>query len=433
MRKEFLGHASRLFSWKLAGQVIGLLSAPIIARLYEPESYGIAAMVLTAGGTIAIMSSFRYEQAIVVADSEQDASALESLCRNIIVTIGFTTLVVCAVLYIYPPDSVGHFFKTARYLLFGIPAIAVLNGFAVVRRFARNREKAYSEIGMAAFSNSVIVPVSRILSALIVQGSAMLLVISGMLGWVVEVLQLRPRDPHRRVSRRRLNKNSLRVVARKYRDFPTYSLPEGLVSNISIQLPIYTLGFIYSPAVTGLYALAIRIVRMPVLALSTAVSQVLLRQFEEHRRAGGTLSAPVVKSSIGLFLISVTMGIPIMIFAEPVFRVLLGESWAMTGLYAATLVPWIISGVSIVPANLTFIVLRRQGLWLLAQSGLFLLRVVIMASAAVFNIEVLTTLWIFSLTSAGYNFLIFIGTMCLLAVDKRQMQSEIGPIVGNDV
>lgn len=433
MRKEFFGHASRLFSWTLAGQVIGLLSVPIVARLYEPESYGIAAMVLTAGGTIAIMSSFRYEQAIVVADSEQDASALESLCRNIIVIIGFTTLVVCAVLYVYPPDSVDHFFKTTRYLLFGIPAIAVLNGYAVVRRLALNREKAYSQIGMAVFSNSIVVPMSRILSGLIVQGNAMLLVISGVLGWVTQVLRLRSRDPHRRVNRRRSPKNSLRMVAKKYCDFPTYSLPEGLVSNISIQLPIYTLGFIYSPAVTGLYALAARIVRLPVFALSTAVSQVLLRQFEEHRRAGGRLSMPVAKSSIGLFLVSLLIGVPIMIFAEPVFRILLGESWASAGSYAATLVPWIISAVSIIPSNLSFIILRRQGLWLFAQSGLFLLRVVIMVGAAVFNMEVLTTLWIFSLTSAGYYFLTFIGAMALLALDKPDEPSSTQSILCKDV
>ena len=432
MRKEFFRHAGRLFSWTITGQVVGLLSAPIVARLFDPESYGIAAMVLTAAGTIAIVSSFRYEQAIVIADNEQDAVELEYLCRNLIAFIGFISLVGCFFLYIFPPHAVVELFKSTRYLLFGIPAIAVLNGYALVRRRALNREMAYSQIGIAAFSNSVVVPISRILSGLIVQGNAMFLVIGGMLGWVTEVLQLRSKDPQGRVSRRCSPKSSLRLVARKYRDFPKFSLPEGLLSNVSIQLPIYTLGFIYSPAVTGLYAIAVRIVRLPVLALSTAVSQVLLRQFEEHRRAGGRLSMPVAKSSLGLFLVSSTIGLPIMIFAEPVFRVILGESWAMTGLYAAALVPWIIGDVSIIPTNLSFVILRRQGLWLLVHSGLFLLRIIIMASAAVFNIDALTTLWAFSLASAGYFFLTFIGGMGLLALDKRQTQSETGSIVRDD-
>ena len=104
----------------------------------------------------------------------------------------------------------------------------------------------------------------------------------------------------------------------------------------------------------------------------------------------------------------------------------------MTGLYAATLVPWIISNVSFIPANLSLVILRRQEPRLLAQAGLFLLRVVIMASAAIFDIDVLTTLWIFSFTSAGYNFLAIIGAIYLLAIDEPQTPQEAATIRRNN-
>jgi len=428
MRKEFFEQAGRLFTWTLAGQIAGLLSAPLVARLYGPEAYGLAMVVITASATVAIVSSGRYEQAIVVAESEKDSVALQLLCRAIISVIGLVTLLACIVLYAFPPESISVLFGDNLYLLMGVPIIAVMNGLAVVRRRVLNREKSYSQIGSAAFSNSIVVPASRVIFGLISHGNSLMLVVSGMLGWATEVLRLRPTRTKARDNRRHLPRNSLRNVARKYSDFPLFSLPEGLMSNISIQLPIYTFGFIYSPAVTGLYALASRIVRTPVLALSTSVSQVLFRQFEEHRRKGGKLVGPMTKSTVGLLLVSTIIGLPIMVFADPVFRVVLGESWATAGLYAAILVPWTISGVSIIPARTSMVIIRRQGIWLSTQIGLFILRILIIVAAVVFHLDVLTTLWAFSLTSAGYNALTFIGVFFILlhsdSVDNANLQSS---------
>lgn len=414
MQKEFFRHAGRLFSWTVAGQAIGLLSAPIVARLYGPEAYGVASMVISTGGTIAIASSLRYEQAIVVADTEQDAIALERLSRRLVASIGLISAAICTILYMHPPESFGDFFQGSLYLLFGIPIIAVINGNAFIRRRVANRHSQFSSLGQAMFLNSVVVPFSRIASGLIVQGNSLLLVLSGVLGWAAEVLRLGA--PNLLKKRESITRSQipLRAIAFKYKDFPKYSLPEGLLSNVSTQLPIYTLGFIYSPAVVGLFALAVRFVRMPVLALSNSVSQVLLRQFEERHREGGSLSAPVVKSTLALLLISIAIGIPTMAYSEPIFRVILGESWAQTGLYAATLIPWIASAVVVIPAGLSFVVLRRQELRLVAQVALFLLRIAILSAAAISNFDVLTTLWIFSLVSAAINALTIAVSLYIL-------------------
>ena len=424
MIREFFAHAGRLFSWTVAGQIVGLLSAPIVARLYGPEAYGLAAFVLTTSATIAIASSGRYEQAIVIAESEQDAAGLQILGSRIIGFIALSVLIACIFVYLFPPQSIADLFGEHLYLLFGIPILAALNGLAFLRRCVLNRAKAFSQVGSAGFSNSVVVPVSRILAGLAAQGNALMLVLSGAVGWGTEVIGLRSRDSRLSEAQRKKSIRPLRHLARKYDDFPKFSLPEGLMANVSIQLPIYTFGFIYSPAVTGLYSLAIRIVRLPVLALSTAVSQVLFRQFEEHRRDGGKMLSPVAKSTGGLFVVSVVIGIPIMVFAEPIFRVVMGERWATAGLYAGILVPWIVSGVAIIPARLAFVITRRQGVWLSSQVGLFLLRVLVLLSAAVFDLEVVVTLWIFSLTNAGYNVFIFLGALILLLRSDAQDASR---------
>lgn len=409
MRSEFVRLSSRLFSWTVAGQLIGLLSAPVVARLYLPEFYGVATLVITVASTLAIVAALRFEQAIVIADTDDDARQLERVSLYSVLTVGLVSLAVGAFVFIWPTEGIREFFGERRFLILAVPVLTVLAAMANISRKKLSREKNFSQVGVGMFVNSVTVPVSRIVTALLTSASSLLLVVGSLLGWLLELFTLRSKVGSSRVTHS--PPGGLASVAKRYRDFPLFSLPEGFVSNISIQLPVFALGAIYSPAVVGMYALAVRLIRLPTMAVSTSVSQVLVRTLKDHSMEGKSLVRPVVLSTLGLFAIAGAVGVGIFFFATPVLTIFLGENWGMTGPIAKTLVPWIVGGVAIIPTNMVLIVERRQGLWLAIQSGLLLIRLAIFIYAALAGLEVIETLWLFSLSSAGYYLATFLGVL----------------------
>ena len=70
---------------KLAGgtagsQVITVAAAPILTRLYGPESFGVLATYVSILALLNVVSSLRYELAIAVPEDDDEAIALVWLC-----------------------------------------------------------------------------------------------------------------------------------------------------------------------------------------------------------------------------------------------------------------------------------------------------------------------------------------------------------------
>lgn len=60
-----LGHnVLKLLSSKVATQVIALVTAPIIARLFLPEHFGVRQIFMSIAGVITVITCLRYELSI---------------------------------------------------------------------------------------------------------------------------------------------------------------------------------------------------------------------------------------------------------------------------------------------------------------------------------------------------------------------------------
>ena len=60
--------------------MITVAAAPILTRLYGPESFGVLATFASILALLNVVSSLRYELAIAVPEDDEDAIALVWLC-----------------------------------------------------------------------------------------------------------------------------------------------------------------------------------------------------------------------------------------------------------------------------------------------------------------------------------------------------------------
>ena len=76
----FKADVLRLVSGTSLAQVISLLAAPILTRIYAPEAFGIAALFASITGILSVLACMRYELAIVLPDNDREAANLLAVC-----------------------------------------------------------------------------------------------------------------------------------------------------------------------------------------------------------------------------------------------------------------------------------------------------------------------------------------------------------------
>src|SRR3972149_7615232 len=65
-----------LASGTIVGQVLTILASPFLARLFDPEAFGIFALITAIAAVLAAVSTLQYDQAIVLPEKDEDAANL---------------------------------------------------------------------------------------------------------------------------------------------------------------------------------------------------------------------------------------------------------------------------------------------------------------------------------------------------------------------
>ena len=146
----------------------------------------------------------------------------------------------------------------------------------------------------------------------------------------------------------------------EYQEFPRYSLPTALLRSLFQNFPILMLSYLFSPAIVGFYALSNRLVKMPVALFSDSFRRVFLQKISEMLNAGRSIEKALLKTTLFLAVGGACCFLPIVLYAEELFALLLGSAWAPAGVYTAILTPWFLSMFVQAPSAAVMVVLRKQ-------------------------------------------------------------------------
>ena len=79
---EFIGHVAVMMSGRTVAALVGLFTMPIVARLYLPSDFGVAAVFASFISMVSQSSSLRYEGAIVLPKDAGEAMAVKALIAS---------------------------------------------------------------------------------------------------------------------------------------------------------------------------------------------------------------------------------------------------------------------------------------------------------------------------------------------------------------
>ncbi len=318
----------------LFAQAIPLLSLPILTRLFPAESFGVLALLLSVAAALAVLSTLRFDLAMVLPDLEEEAVDIAGLtCLTTIVVALLTIIIGVGGLEVLQPSSVGISSAVGLSLVVAMTILIAVQQVSIAFATRRKNFPGIAATGVISHSTNLFVAVvsglfSPTLTALAEARAFGQLAASGNL----------VRQERTAWSQISLQRSALRAreLLKRYRPFILFNAPYSLVGSLMRDIPLYTLLTLHSASTAGLYGIARTVTFAPALLGSAAFSQVFFRYALENR-ASLEFSAQIKRwlrlglvASAPAFAIAAAWG-------EEIFSLVFGQAWAESGSMAASL------------------------------------------------------------------------------------------------
>lgn len=344
-------------------QGLVLLSAPILARLYDPTAFGVQSVFVSIVTIVTVISCLRYEWAIVTADSHEEGWNLVIACTIISTAIAAATIPI-VVLGGTGLGNILHVPKLADILWLLPPAI-IFGGIATghpALNFWITRTRNFAWLSFARIVGGVLTvslwliwgvfgPATGgnlVLASVIGGGIASTVV----LGWGIWIHGAKH-------NMQLVSWEQMSRVLRRYHKFPLFDSWGALMNIVSWQLPTLLLVSLFSLEVAGLYAVGFNLLRSPQSLIDASFSQVFYQRAAAARMQDRL--APLVEVAFS-YLVKLCL-FPLLvltIIGRDLIVVLLGNRWAEAGVYLQILSGWAVVWFISSPLSNLFRVLEKQ-------------------------------------------------------------------------
>lgn len=411
MGKGSFGHnVLVMFTGTALGQLGPVLAAPILTRLYSPEMFGVQGAFTAALFIAAVVAALRYEMAIPMAKTAEEAANLITLC--FIALLAMTGITTGLLWYLTPERYAWAHLGAFEPFRWWFPIGFVALGGYQIMVYVATRQNDFKTIAATKLYQGVAGPLSQI---------AMGLLHFGTLGLIIGFIIGQSMGTSRFVQQfivgqwqmlRSVRWAGIKEMAARYKNFPLLSSWSGLINAagggplLALILPI-----LYSSTVAGYIFLTDRIIGRPLLMISTSILQVYVG---ETAKLATTDPAAVRRRF--LQLLTVQTGIVsswllvVNLLAGWLFPLLFGAEWGAA-------VPYLhVVSIALLPQLVTHAlvhtlqVLERQKLSAIWEVGRLIAVVGALVGARALGFDALHGLLAYSICQASAQ-LVLLGLM----------------------
>ena len=374
----FKGDVIRLLSGTSLAQIISLLAAPILTRLYAPEAFGIYALFASIIGIFSVLACMRYELSILLPDNDREAANLLAVSFTFAV---LTTLLALPLVW-YGSSYILIWLKTpelAPYLWL-VPVVMLVSGIFMALNSWNTRTKHFTRLSIARIIGALANTSGSLGAGFANHATSGALIVASLCGQAVAttVLSSQIWRDNGQFLVDNITLKEMWTGIKRYHKFPLYSSWSSLLNMFSLMAPILMFGAFFSSAIAGFYVLGFRVLQTPLVLVSGALSEVFYQR-ASLARLDGTLPSLVKDLFRRLLLVGLLPCLILTITGKDLFTLAFGINWAEAGFYTQLLAPWILVWFVSSSLSTVYIVLEQQQLEPIIQGTLFLNRVVALA------------------------------------------------------
>ena len=414
-KSEFSKNVLTLMTGTTIAQAIPVAISPILTRLYTPEDFGIAAVYGAVAAIFGSIATARYELAIMLPEKDDDALNIVALGLSIATALSVLLFFVVIIFNQAICDLLGN--QDISFWLYFIPLSVFFIGLFNVLKYYNNRTKQYKDLAKANVYKSIASVIVRLSVVFIKPGPTGLL--SGQItSQIVANTKLFVNTVRNKNLKLILSVSKMKLLSKKYDDFPKYSTAAVLANTSSSQLTNILISTFYSISTLGFYSLVQRILGMPSALIGKSIGQVFYQQAAEEKRKTGTALIIFKKTIIKLAMIGLPIFGILFFVVEDLFAFVFSEAWRTAGKFATVLVPLFYVRFCIAPITVLNQIYLKNRLGMFWQIGLFVLYTSILISGYYLEIDFKVILILFTSIISIYYFFFLTLIYSYLKRDK---------------
>jgi lipopolysaccharide exporter len=331
-----------LVTGTVLSQIITILSSPIITRLYGPEAFGLLAVFTTITGIFGTVICLRYELAIMLPDSDEEAANVFGLCMIFVLLISLLSvpLLILSQQFLVQILNVP---ALGPYFLF-IPMSLFLTGAFFALNYWNTRTKQFKRLAIARVMSSSSVTGTQLGMGSIGYASGGVLIGATIIGQLVStfVLTFQIMKDHTHFFKKNITLDGMVAVLKRFSNFPKYDLWSALLCSISGSLPVFIFSIYFNSTVLGYYSLALMVLMLPMSLIGSAIGQVFFQKAAEAKNISQTKLTESVETILKpLIVLSVFPTIILALIGPEIFGIIFGVKWLEAGNYVRYLSFWI--------------------------------------------------------------------------------------------
>jgi O-antigen/teichoic acid export membrane protein len=363
-KNEFVRNVFTLMSATTVAQAIAILIYLVLAKIYSTSEHGIFALYMSIIAVTGIISTGKYESAVMMPGEEGKAFNLVAL-SSFLCTV-FSLFLLFLVILFHKSLAILLGDPMIEKWLWFVPLSTFMIGHFQSLSYWSNRYKRYGSMAVANVGQSLANSAIKVsTSKVFLNGGG--LIVGAIIGQFIGIM-LFVRDFIRKDIGffHKLSFSGMKEIASEYRLFPRFNMIHNLINNFSSSLPIFVITSKFGAAEAGLYSFGFLMIFRPVNLATSSFTQVFSQRIISHYNKGKKIFPDVrrlviklVQFGIGPFIIAG--------FAGPwIFTTFFGEGWTEAGKYMQVLLPWIFTVLVSSPLSFLPDMLKRQktAMWL---------------------------------------------------------------------
>jgi O-antigen/teichoic acid export membrane protein len=353
-KTAFARSVSVLVGGTAGAQLIAVLAAPLLTRLFTPKDFGLLAVYASLLALIGVVSSLRYELAIPLPEEDGEAANVTVLS---LLLVSLTTVLSSLLVGMFATpiaDALGA--PALADYLWLVPVGVLLAGGYNVFNYWSVRTKRFSAIASTRICQSL---TTLAIQIAVFKLGGLALLLGQVAGQSIGIISLsRPALAMRAF--RQVSWSGIWQVAVHYRQFPIFSTWGGFVDTASTKLPLIVFFTTFGPSMAGFLTIADRVLQMPASLIGRAVSQVFYSNAAEAHKSG-ELSQLVERIFSKLVHIGFPPALLIFLTAPDLFEFVFGENWRQAGKFASWMTPWLFLQFASSPLSIIFVITEKMG------------------------------------------------------------------------
>ena len=364
-KNSFMRGVSVLVGGTTGEQILLVIAAPILTRIYAPEDFGLLAIYVSLLALLNVISSLRYQLAIPLPKDEVEAANIAILGLLLV----FLTAIITGLLVLIFSDVIAELLgvPSLTFILWLLPISVLLSGTYTIFNYWAIRTKFFSAIASTKLVQTIALLVTQFTTFKL---GGIGLIVGQIVGHSFGTARL-AKLSLRMSAFKHVSRDGIFKVAKRYKQFPLFSTWGGFIDTASLKIPTIVIFSMFGPIVAGLLSLAERVLQMPISLIGGSVGQVFLSSAPEANREG-KLKVFVEKISSKLIHIGLPPALLIFLTGPELFAIIFGENWRQAGEFAKWITPWLYFQFISSPLSTIFVVTEKMGQSLTWQTILFL-------------------------------------------------------------